>query len=134
MLRESSPNIWPLEAQNMIPAVEYTAWNNQNNHLGRGVFAIRMAEDPEPTETTTLNSLAGCGEDGEGTEAAMVAVTNENAHVPGRHCTIQDGDTADETHLQRPENKDVRYVVMIKCEDNYLKTLPGVLRFLQVVS
>ncbi len=117
----------------MIPPLEYSPWNTHNNNLGRGVFAIRMAEDPD--ETSTLNSLMGCStEDGEATQVAMVAVTNENAHMPGRHCTVQDGDTADESHLQRPANKDTHYVVIVRFDDKYLKTLPGVLRFLQVVS
>ena len=98
-----------------------------------------MTDEQEPTETTTLNvdSLGG-PEEGDTTEVAMVTVTNEHASLPSPHCVTStqhpEVDMADESHLQCVPKKDVKYVVMVKFDDRYLKTLPGILKFIQVVS
>ena len=41
--------------------------------------------------------------------------------------------TAEESHPQ-PEELNVEYVVILTCDDRYLKTIPGLVRFTQVVS
>ncbi len=39
----------------------------------------------------------------------------------------------DETHLQPKPKKEPETVLIVRCDDKYLKTLPGIVRFLQVV-
>ena len=41
---------------------------------------------------------------------------------------------ADESHPNPGDSQHVEYVVIVNFDDRYLKTFPGVLRFLQVVS
>ena len=39
----------------------------------------------------------------------------------------------DENHLQPKPKKEPETVLIVRCDDRYLKTLPGIIRFLQVV-
>ena len=78
----------------------------------------------------------------------MVTVTNESVTLTpsGSVChtpcapsrTITENSTAeppgdDETHLQPKPKKEPTAVLIVRCDDRYLKTLPGIIRFLQVV-
>ncbi len=79
----------------------------------------------------------------------MVTVTNESVTLTpsGSVChtpcapsrTITENSTTeppgdDETHLQPKPKKEPTAVLIVRCDDRYLKTLPGIIRFLQVVS
>ena len=123
---------------------------------------LRMADECEATETTNLRG-PGVG-DGGSMEAVdeeedevdvvgdssvpMVTVNNETVTLTpsgsvcqtpcappnnaNRAVSEQPGD--DETHLQPKPKKEPETVLIVRCDDRYLKTLPGIIRFLQVVS
>ena len=124
---------------------------------------LRMADECEATETTNLRGMrVGDGGDMEAVDeeeeevdvvgdssVPMVTVNNETVtltpsgsvcHTP---CAPQGNATRtanseqpgdDETHLQPKPKKEPETVLIVRCDDRYLKTLPGIIRFLQVVS
>ena len=58
-------------------------------------------------------------------------------HMGGGMATSATSDQPgeDETHLQpKKPKKEPETVLLVRCDDRYLKTLPGIIRFLQVVS
>ena len=123
---------------------------------------LRMADECEATETTNLRGpgVGGAGgmevvdEEEEEVDVVgdssvpMVTVNNETVtltpsgsvcHTPcapqgtaPRVVPEQPGE--DETHLQPKPKKEPETVLIVRCDDRYLKTLPGIVRFLQVVS
>lgn len=110
-----------------------------------------MADGDEPTETTNLNLGDGDADDGDcGAQVPMVSVTNMQS-MPltgrrgphGRHMDRRAGESSgragegetEELHPDgRLDNIQVEYVVVVRFDDSYMKTLAGVIRFLQVVS
>ena len=116
----------------------------------------KMADGDEPTETTTLSLGDGEGDDGDlGAQVPMVSVTNLQSmpltghHHRGARRVLDHGrpageagsgaggvllGEADESHPHLGDNLHVDYVVVVRLDDSYLKTLAGLIRFLQVVS
>lgn len=95
-----------------------------------------MADEVEPTETTTLNTT--CFETRDASEVALVPVTNESTHLPRPLCTTRTtniDEVMEESHFQRTTViETVKNAVILRFDDSYLKTMPGILRFSQVVS
>ena len=102
-----------------------------------------MADTDEPTETTSLDIGDGDADDGAygdgdcGAQVPMVSVTDPQSAAPGSHRGRRGdggGGEVDEAHPRPSNDKHVEYVVVVRFDDSYLKTMPGVIRFLQVVS
>ena len=108
--------------------------DSQNETATLNIESSETAALPLKTRTTKQKH-GDLAADNEATQRLVsdgVEVTIIDA--PQRPDSIVIHGIADESHPNTGNRQKVEYVVIVNFDDRYLKTAPGVLRFLQVVS